>query len=106
MITALSIEISMNFLKLIYRTISFGETYIPNRDDIYASLNRNTVTQLILQHLHFEGLKRSRVQLESSTGTKLHPSLFDMNESRLVTVLRIAVKEAERVWDLSMRMFL
>ena len=90
--------------KLLYRAITFGETYIPNRDDIYGNLNRHMVTQLILQHLQFEGLKRSRLQLESSTGTKLHPHLIDMNESRLVNVLRIALKETERVWDLTMRM--
>lgn len=80
-----------------------------------ATLSKQTVTQLILQHLHYEGmsffrlktnvtgLKKSRIQLERAMNQKLNANLIDMQESRLVNILRIAVNEVDRIWDLTMR---
>jgi len=84
------------------RAITFGETYIPRRDQIQATIPKQTVIQLILQHLQSEGLKSARVELEQAIGQKLNPAWLDMQESRLVNILRIGLKEVERVWDLSM----
>lgn len=86
----------------IERVVKFGEIYVPRRDEIQATLSKDKVTQLILQHLQFEGLKQSRAALESATKRKLDLRLMDLQESRLVTTLRIALKEVERVYDLTM----
>jgi len=84
------------------RSLVFGETYIPKRDEIQSSLSKNTVTQLILQHLQSEGLKSSRIELEHSSSQKLNSGFIDMQESKLVNILRVAMREVERIWDLTM----
>jgi hypothetical protein len=90
----------------IERAISFGREYVrdeetknfhQNKKDL---LNKNTILQLILQHLEFEGLKKSRKLLEQETKKK-YIELPDLNESRLVTLLRIILKDTETIWDLT-----
>jgi hypothetical protein len=41
------------------RAVAFGEVYIPKRDELQATLSKQTVTQLILQHLQYEGRKKT-----------------------------------------------
>jgi len=95
------------------RAVTFGRTYnapTADSDDNNPSsskgfLSRDTffdkgkVIQLIMQHLYHEGLKNSAHILSSETKTDYVAN--ELNDSRLVTLLRIALRDTERIWDLT-----
>ena len=83
-----------NRLNPIDRSAEFGRIYksIP-------FLESDTM-QLILQHLKIEGLKKTFASLEKEANiTQNFNSLNE--ESRLVTLLKLSMRETEKLWDLT-----
>lgn len=66
-------------------------------EDMY--LDKGKILQLIMQHLYHEGLKHSAHVLSGETNTDY--MVNELNESRLVTLVRIALRDTERIWDLT-----
>eukprot|EP00002_Diphylleia_rotans_P008724 TRINITY_DN1872_c0_g1_i1.p1 TRINITY_DN1872_c0_g1~~TRINITY_DN1872_c0_g1_i1.p1 ORF type:complete len:728 (-),score=130.63 TRINITY_DN1872_c0_g1_i1:227-2410(-) len=85
-------------LRPLHRATSFGRLYNAGTTEVKETLSRNTVYQLIMQHLQFEGMRMSRAQIEDET--KIKYANIDLPESRLVTLLRMAIKDVDRVFDL------
>eukprot|EP01133_Synstelium_polycarpum_P000183 gene183-221_t len=89
-------------LKPINRAISLGQHYAYEetllKDD--PLLGADTMMQLIMQHLQYEGLISSRKTLEEESGIKYPDYAF--NESRLVTMVRTALKDSERIFSLTL----
>ncbi len=72
----------MERVRPIHRAASFGRTYTvakpPPKEEFLVG--RDNLVQLIMQHLHYEGLKGSRRLLEEETSIKC------MNEERISNV--------------------
>ncbi|EFA74821.1 hypothetical protein PPL_11854 [Heterostelium album PN500] len=89
-------------IKPIHRCISLGQHYAYEetllKDD--PLIGGDTMLQLILQHLQYEGLLSSRKSLESESNVKYPDYAF--NESRLVTLIRTALKDSERIYSLTL----
>lgn len=84
------------------RAAAFGRTYniakTPSKDEFLVG--RDHMVHLILQHLHYEGLTDARKMLEEEAGLKyIDPQL---TESRLLNLMRMAVRDTERVWELTL----
>eukprot|EP00026_Physarum_polycephalum_P002714 Phypoly_transcript_02722.p1 GENE.Phypoly_transcript_02722~~Phypoly_transcript_02722.p1 ORF type:complete len:821 (+),score=152.14 Phypoly_transcript_02722:35-2497(+) len=84
------------------RAAAFGRTYTmaktPAKDEFLVG--RDHLVTLILQHLHYEGLHEAKKILEEETQIKfIDPQLA---ESRLLNLLRMAVRDTERVWELTL----
>ncbi|KAN0031401.1 hypothetical protein ACTFIV_005265 [Dictyostelium citrinum] len=92
----------MERVKPVNRAISFGQIYAREETqfDFDPLIGRDTMLQLILQHLQFEGLMDSRKLLEEEARVQ-YPE-YAINESRLVTLLRTALKDSERVFQLTL----
>ncbi|EGC37703.1 hypothetical protein DICPUDRAFT_46357 [Dictyostelium purpureum] len=92
----------MERVKPINRAISFGQTYASEETqfDFDPLIGRDTMLQLILQHLQFEGLNTSRKLLEEEAGVK-YPE-YAISESRLLTLLRASIKDSDRVFQLAL----
>eukprot|EP01119_Soliformovum_irregulare_P016223 TRINITY_DN4671_c0_g1_i2.p1 TRINITY_DN4671_c0_g1~~TRINITY_DN4671_c0_g1_i2.p1 ORF type:complete len:599 (-),score=177.25 TRINITY_DN4671_c0_g1_i2:33-1829(-) len=88
------------------RGISLGREY-QSSDPVSRTLqqedllNPKTVMQLIMQYLEFEGLKKSKALLERELKMKCTVS-SDRVECRLVTILRMILKDTERIYDFAM----
>ncbi len=54
----------------ISRLVNFGQQYLPKRKDSKDSSGKNDVIMLILQYLHYQGLKNSRKELEALSRVK------------------------------------
>lgn len=89
------------------RASSFGKTYIM-KDTIHRGnasareelVGKDYMIPLILQHLHYEGLRNSKKILEDDSNVKFSDP--QLAESRLVNLLRLAIKDTERVWELAL----
>ncbi|KAK5583230.1 hypothetical protein RB653_004821 [Dictyostelium firmibasis] len=92
----------MERIKPVNRAISFGQIYAREETqfDFDPLIGRDTMLQLILQHLQFEGLMDSRKLLEEEA--KVQYPEYAINESRLVTLLRTALIDSERVFQLTL----
>ena len=100
------------------RLVSFSKNFIVTGEKEIAPKD---ITLLILQHLQSERLVKSREKLESASKIKrkltypiekhqpiskkkileikkVDPSMLDREESRLLTLLRTALKETDRIW--------
>eukprot|EP01090_Pellita_catalonica_P015814 TRINITY_DN4362_c0_g1_i1.p1 TRINITY_DN4362_c0_g1~~TRINITY_DN4362_c0_g1_i1.p1 ORF type:complete len:588 (-),score=80.76 TRINITY_DN4362_c0_g1_i1:368-2131(-) len=83
----------------INRAVTFGCEY-GSKEPINSNLlNSNQILQLITQHLDYEGLSATVLSLRQHA--KIQQSYPDLNESRLVTLLRIALEDTERIYDLT-----
>src|SRR3989338_6273646 len=51
----------------LWRTISFGELFNAGKKEVRKKLKEEHVINIILQHLHFEGLKKTKQTLEEET---------------------------------------
>ncbi|KYR00579.1 Ras guanine nucleotide exchange factor [Tieghemostelium lacteum] len=89
-------------VKPINRGIALAQNYAAEetllKDD--PLIGQDTMLQLILQHLQFEGLISSRKILEEETKVKYND--YPFNESRLLTLLRTAVKDSEKIYSLTL----
>ncbi|GAM20828.1 hypothetical protein SAMD00019534_040030 [Acytostelium subglobosum LB1] len=74
---------------------AFEETVL--KDD--PLIGNDTMMQLILQHLQYEGLLHSRKSLESEANVKYSDYAF--KESRLVLLIRAALRDSERIYSLT-----
>ncbi|EGG18415.1 Ras guanine nucleotide exchange factor [Cavenderia fasciculata] len=83
------------------RGILFGKQFNPGKQEVKQRLSRDVVIQLILQHLQTKGLKQTKAMLEKESKIST-PSGEGLNESRLVTFIRKALRDSDRVYDLSM----
>ena len=63
------------------------------------NLSQPTVIQLILQHLQLKGFKEAKKVLERESRVKAPRS--HLHTSRLVTCLKQAIKDTEKVYDLA-----
>lgn len=92
----------MERVRPINRASAFGKTYTvakaPLKDEFMVG--RDHMVQLIMQYLHYEGLKGSRKVLEEEAGIKYtDPQLA---ESRLLNLLRMAVRDTEKIYELTL----
>jgi hypothetical protein len=62
------------------------------------NMKKQHVIQLLLQHLHAKGFKETRKTLERESHVKM--PRHRLHTSRLVTILRSAVRETDTVYDL------
>ncbi|PRP83686.1 hypothetical protein PROFUN_03841 [Planoprotostelium fungivorum] len=88
------------------RACSFAQEYYTDEGSIKAEkrselLKEDVIMQLIMQHLEMEGLRQSRKELEKVSGRR-YVQRPELTDSRLVTLMRLAVKDTEMVWDHTM----
>jgi len=83
------------------RAIQFGKQFQPGKIDVKQKLDKSVIIQLILQHLSTKGLKQTKQILEKESRVST-PITEGLNESRLVTFIRNALRDTERIYDLSM----
>lgn len=65
-------------LRPLHRATSFGRLYNAGTTEVKETLSRNTVYQLIMQHLQFEGMRMSRAQIEDETKIKCRSNLYGL----------------------------
>eukprot|EP01132_Coremiostelium_polycephalum_P005608 gene5608-6979_t len=85
----------------INRGIMFGKQFLPGKQEVKQKLDKQAITQMILQHLSTKGLKQTKQTLEKESKIQT-PIAEGLNESRLVTYIRNALRDTERIYDLSM----
>ncbi|EGG19007.1 Ras guanine nucleotide exchange factor [Cavenderia fasciculata] len=88
-------------IKPINRCIALGQCYA--YEETLANdplIGGDSMIQLILQHLQYEGLLNSRKSLEEEANVKYPDYAF--NESRLVTLIRTALKDSEKIFGLTL----
>lgn len=76
------------------RTISFSEYYKG-----HSSMSQDAVLQLIMQYFECEGMKFLLRTLEKESGVYYEPKYAE--DCRLVTLIVLALKEVEQIWDYS-----
>ncbi|KAJ6233373.1 ras guanine nucleotide exchange factor i-related [Anaeramoeba flamelloides] len=82
------------------RAISFAKYYSGAKVLVNELLTKQVINQLIMQHFEFEGKSSIREKIEEVLSI---PYLdVQLNDSRLRTLLRIALREIENLWDLLM----
>ncbi|KAJ5068117.1 ras guanine nucleotide exchange factor i-related [Anaeramoeba ignava] len=84
----------------IERTQSFGEIYNFGTHDVKENLSDDMILQVIMQHLGCLGYKKTRSILEEESKIKYQENHF--KESRLRGLLRISLKEIEKIYDIVM----
>ncbi|KAJ6231325.1 ras guanine nucleotide exchange factor a [Anaeramoeba flamelloides] len=82
------------------RAISFSKYYSGSKVQLKEHLTKRVINQLIMQHLEFENKTKMRKMIEEVT---LAPyNSVRLNDSRLLTLLRISLREIENLFDLLM----
>ena len=84
-------------LRPLSRAESFAHIYNPGKTEVKYTLTSEMILQLIMQHLHGEGLHMSLNYLQEETGVTFIDEKYE--ESRLRALLRIAIKDVDRIWD-------
>ncbi|KAJ3425553.1 ras guanine nucleotide exchange factor a [Anaeramoeba flamelloides] len=82
------------------RAISFTKYYSGAKVLVNELLTKQIINQLIMQHFEFEGKHLIREKIEEVMSIPYHD--VQLNDSRLRTLLRIALREIENLWDLLM----
>ncbi|KAJ3442447.1 ras guanine nucleotide exchange factor a [Anaeramoeba flamelloides] len=82
------------------RALSFANCYSGSKTLIEKELTNKIINQLILQHLEFENQKECKKIIEEVTLIPYHE--IHLHHSRLKRLLRISIKEVERLWNLLM----
>ncbi|KAJ5078864.1 ras guanine nucleotide exchange factor i-related [Anaeramoeba ignava] len=80
------------------RAQNFAKIYKAGLPDVLDQLTEETILQLIMQHLVCLGSNKTKETLEKETGVKYEPKY--LTDSRLHTLLRMAIRETEKVWDI------
>ncbi|GAM21223.1 hypothetical protein SAMD00019534_043980 [Acytostelium subglobosum LB1] len=83
------------------RGIIFGKQFQPGRPEVKQKIDKTAIVQLILQHLATHGLKQTKLTLEKESKLAT-PTGDQLSESRLVTYVRNALRDTDRIYDLSM----
>jgi hypothetical protein len=79
------------------RTISFGLTFNAGRKEVREKLDDEQLTQLIHQHLRFEGLKKTKDALEKESG--IEAKYIDVDQSLIHAQIKEAIKSIEKIYD-------
>ncbi|KAJ5073420.1 ras guanine nucleotide exchange factor i-related [Anaeramoeba ignava] len=82
------------------RAISFARLYSGSKTKVKESLTREMVYQLIMQYFEFDGKKDIQEFIEESTSVKYQD--VKLQDSRLVSLLKLVLRDVERLWDLTM----
>ncbi|KAJ3432528.1 ras guanine nucleotide exchange factor a [Anaeramoeba flamelloides] len=82
------------------RAISFAKYYSGAKVQVNELLTKKIVNQLIMQHFEYERKQIIREKVEEVFSTPYHD--IQLSDSRLRYLLRIALQEIEKVWDLLM----
>ncbi|EGC30159.1 hypothetical protein DICPUDRAFT_41848, partial [Dictyostelium purpureum] len=92
----------MERVKPVNRAVSFGQIYASEETQFEFDplIGKENILQLILQHLQFEGLLNSKKVMEEEA--RINYPEYAINESRLVTLLRAALKDSDKVFELAM----
>ncbi|KYQ96865.1 Ras guanine nucleotide exchange factor [Tieghemostelium lacteum] len=85
----------------INRTIQFSKQFHPGKLQVKQKLDKQAVIQLILQHLSIKGLKQTKATLEKESKIQT-PVTEGLGESRLVDYIRQAMRDIDKVYDLTM----
>jgi son of sevenless len=81
----------------LWRAVSFGQTFNAGRKDVVDKLDDQIITQLIYQHLRFEGLKNTKKALEDESG--LPAKHIDVDQSLIHAHIKEAIKRTEKIYD-------
>jgi len=89
-------------VKPISRSIALSQTYASEETLLKHDplIGHDTMLLLILQHLQYEGLLSSKKILEEEANIK-YPD-YAINESRLVSILRTAIKDSDKIYGLTL----
>ncbi|KAF2071514.1 hypothetical protein CYY_007175 [Polysphondylium violaceum] len=92
----------MERVKPISRSIALSQTYASEETLLKHDplIGHDTMLLLILQHLQYEGLSSSKKILEEEANVK-YPD-YAINESRLVSILRAAIKDSDKIYSLTL----
>eukprot|EP00005_Dracoamoeba_jomungandri_P005656 CAMPEP_0174249828 /NCGR_PEP_ID=MMETSP0439-20130205/159_1 /TAXON_ID=0 /ORGANISM="Stereomyxa ramosa, Strain Chinc5" /LENGTH=845 /DNA_ID=CAMNT_0015329741 /DNA_START=94 /DNA_END=2628 /DNA_ORIENTATION=- len=87
------------------RAITFCQTYnllndISGVEDEFE-IDEHKALQLILQHLEYEGFNATAEVLSKEADVEQNFN-HDLKDSRLVTLLKIGLRETEKIWELTM----
>ncbi|KAL9652487.1 hypothetical protein ABK040_000059 [Willaertia magna] len=81
----------------LWRTVSFGESFNAGKKEVRKNLKEEHVMNIIMQHLLFEGLKKTKKVLEEESGFRY--SGIDVDQSLLHSIAKEAIKKAEKLLD-------
>ncbi|KAJ3445396.1 ras guanine nucleotide exchange factor i-related [Anaeramoeba flamelloides] len=84
----------------IARTESFGRLYCSEREEVKDQLTIELILQLIMQHLVTIGFKHTKKVIEEETKVKYKPRY--LRDSRLQSLIRVALKNSDYIWDQTM----
>ncbi|KAJ6243994.1 ras guanine nucleotide exchange factor a [Anaeramoeba flamelloides] len=82
------------------RAISFAKYYSGAKVQVNELLTKKIVNQLIMQHFEYERKQAIREKIEEVFSTPYHD--IQLSDSRLRYLLRTALQEIEKIWDLLM----
>jgi hypothetical protein len=83
----------------LWRAVTFGHLYDVGRKEVKDTLSHEILVNVILQHLTFERLNRSKKALEEES--RLEYKFIDVDQSLLHALLKEAVMKSERFYDLT-----
>src|SRR5690606_27273563 len=81
----------------LYRAISFGEYFDVGHSEVKKVLKDDDIMQLILQHLKFEGLNKTRKAIEKEAN--ISAKNIDVDQSLLHAILKESIKASESIYD-------
>ncbi|KAL0488773.1 Ras guanine nucleotide exchange factor A, partial [Acrasis kona] len=83
----------------LWRAVSFGHTFDVGRKDVKDKTTHELLVNIILQHMEFERLKRTKKALEEES--KIPYQYIDVDESLLHALCKEAIKKSENFFDLT-----
>lgn len=84
------------------RACSFARQYKPTTDlTADKEADEQSLLKLIVAHLRLEGCKSAATDIVRQAGLPMESSTLVTTDSRLVHLLRLAMQDSEKVWDLT-----
>ncbi|KAJ6252376.1 ras guanine nucleotide exchange factor a [Anaeramoeba flamelloides] len=83
------------------RTVKFAQVFNPVEKEVKQKFDSTHVLQLIMHHMVALGYRNTSRIIEVESGVKYKPQY--LNDSRLHTIIRSAVKKTEKVYDLTLQ---
>ncbi|KAJ5078285.1 ras guanine nucleotide exchange factor i-related [Anaeramoeba ignava] len=85
----------------VQRAESFGMLYNAGLPEVQECLSRETVLQLVMQHLMCLGYRKTKAVIEEEAKIKYEPRF--MKDSRIQTLIRNSITKVDKIWDLSLQ---
>jgi son of sevenless-like protein len=82
----------------LWRAVSFGHTYDIGRKEVKTVLTHELLINIIMQHMMFERLNRSKKALQEESGIEY--KWIDVDQSLMHALLKEAVKKSEKFYDI------